>query len=116
LIFWFVNYYFLLIIVVGKLDQCHNEKVTKEMKTPKRLCIKDIPHNDLYIANLFDNLSTKYVLNKVLPYTTIPKDDNIVLGETQSIVVSIVFTCHPQFHISFRYLDVGDTSCLDLAC
>jgi hypothetical protein len=45
---------------------------------------------------LFDNLSTKDVLIKVLPYTTIPKDDNTILGETQSIVVSIVFTCHPQ--------------------
>jgi hypothetical protein len=101
----------LSIIVVGKLDQRHKEKVTKEMKTPKRFCTKDIPHNDLYIANLFDNLSTKDVLIKVLPYMTIPKDDNTILGETQSIVVSIIFTCHPQFHMSWRYLDVGDTSC-----
>jgi hypothetical protein len=86
------------------------------MKTPKQICTKGFPHNDLYIAKLFNNLSTKDVLIKVLPYTTIPKDDNTILSETQSIVVSIVFTCHPQFHISFRYLDVGDTSCLDLAC
>jgi hypothetical protein len=77
---------------------------------------KKIPHNDLYIGNLFDNLSIKDVLIKVLPYMTIPKDDNTILGEMQSIVVSIVFTCHPQFHISLKYMDVGDISCLGLAC
>jgi hypothetical protein len=40
----------LLIIVVGKLDQHHKEKVTKEMKSPKQLCTKNIRHNDLYIG------------------------------------------------------------------
>jgi hypothetical protein len=67
----------------------------------------------LYITNLFDNLSTKYVLIKVLPYTTIPKDDNTILGETQSIVVSIVFHLSSTIPHFFRYFNVGDINCLD---